>query len=77
MIKSPGASKERDKSFFAETYKDFYNWSCDNYSEFWEEVWHFTNLIHSKTYDQVGTTSIGGSRHFFFNFLNVGRLVSN
>ncbi|KAK3084974.1 hypothetical protein FSP39_022234, partial [Pinctada imbricata] len=35
------------------SYDDFLRWSCDNYSEFWEEVWHFTNVIHSEPYKQV------------------------
>ncbi|XP_005109630.1 acetoacetyl-CoA synthetase [Aplysia californica] len=34
-------------------YKEFHRWSCDNYPEFWEEVWKFTDVIHSKSYDEV------------------------
>ncbi|XP_052830459.1 acetoacetyl-CoA synthetase [Octopus bimaculoides] len=34
-------------------YADFHKWSCDNYAEFWEEVWHFAGVVHSKTYDKV------------------------
>lgn len=36
-----------------ETYNDFHAWSCENYSEFWEEVWHFTEIVHSQSYEQV------------------------
>ncbi|XP_064620174.1 acetoacetyl-CoA synthetase-like [Lineus longissimus] len=36
-----------------ETYADLYKWSTDNYPQFWEEVWKFTDIIHSKSYDQV------------------------
>lgn len=36
-----------------ETYQDFHAWSCENYSEFWEEVWHFTKVLHSQNYEQV------------------------
>lgn len=30
-----------------------YKWSIDNYVNFWEEFWHFSNIIYSKSYDQV------------------------
>lgn len=43
--------------FVLETYRDFHRWSCDNYSEFWEEVWVFTEIIHSKPYQQASITS--------------------
>jgi len=35
------------------TYKEFHRWSCDHYAEFWEEVWKFTNVVHSQEYDSV------------------------
>ncbi|CAG2247060.1 AACS [Mytilus edulis] len=35
------------------TYKEFHQWSCDNYSEFWEEVFKFTDIIYSQPYSQV------------------------
>lgn len=38
------------------TYREFHRWSCDNYAEFWEEVWHFTDIIHSKSYVEVVDT---------------------
>ncbi|XP_054707474.1 LOW QUALITY PROTEIN: acetoacetyl-CoA synthetase-like [Uloborus diversus] len=34
-------------------YWEFYDWSIDNLSEFWEEIWHFVEVIHSKSFDQV------------------------
>jgi len=39
-----------------ETYKEFHRWSCDNYANFWEEVWKFTGVIHSKEYEEVVDT---------------------
>ncbi|CAG5124946.1 unnamed protein product [Candidula unifasciata] len=35
------------------TYQEFHRWSCDNYAEFWEEVWTFTDIIHSKSFEEV------------------------
>lgn len=34
-------------------YNAFYEWSIENYVDFWEEVWHFTKIIHSEPYTQV------------------------
>lgn len=36
-----------------DSYVDLYKWSIENYVTFWEEVWHFTNIISSKPYDRV------------------------
>ncbi|XP_060602835.1 acetoacetyl-CoA synthetase-like [Ruditapes philippinarum] len=36
-----------------ESYREFHRWSCDNYPEFWEEVWHFTEVIHSQPFKSV------------------------
>ncbi|XP_059174105.1 acetoacetyl-CoA synthetase-like [Physella acuta] len=41
------------------TYKELHRWSCDNYSEFWEEVWHYANVIHSKSYEEVIDKNLG------------------
>lgn len=30
-----------------------WRWSIQNYVKFWEEVWHFTEIIHSAPYTQV------------------------
>ncbi|CAG2117985.1 unnamed protein product [Medioppia subpectinata] len=35
------------------TYSDLYNWSVDNYSDFWEQFWSFANIIHSSQYETV------------------------
>lgn len=35
------------------TYKELHEWSTTNYSEFWEEFWHFSDIVHSKSYDEV------------------------
>ncbi|CAH1801308.1 unnamed protein product [Owenia fusiformis] len=36
-----------------ESYSQLYNWSVENYSEFWEEVWNFTDIVFSRTFQQV------------------------
>eukprot|EP00121_Abeoforma_whisleri_P007921 Awhi_evm1s7248 len=36
-----------------ENYKKLYEWTCENYSEFWESMWEFSDVKHSVTYDQV------------------------
>ncbi|KFM80957.1 Acetoacetyl-CoA synthetase, partial [Stegodyphus mimosarum] len=33
-----------------DTYWDFHDWSIKNYPQFWEELWHFYGVIHSKPY---------------------------
>lgn len=35
-----------------------YKWSCNNYSDFWKEIWNFGGLIYSKSYDQVVDVTI-------------------
>ncbi|KAG8011863.1 Acetoacetyl-CoA synthetase [Nibea albiflora] len=34
-------------------YNDLYQWSVDNYSEFWGEVWRFCGVVSSKPYEEV------------------------
>ena len=34
-------------------YSDLYNWSIQNSSNFWQQVWKYSNLIFSKPYSQV------------------------
>lgn len=42
-----------------ETYRDLYAWSVGpNRTDFWEDVWTMSNLIHSGSYKQVVDTSI-------------------
>ncbi|KAF8781718.1 Acetoacetyl-CoA synthetase like protein [Argiope bruennichi] len=35
-----------------ENYWDFHEWSIKNYSQFWEEIWNFYEVVCSKPYDQ-------------------------
>ena len=35
------------------SYTEFYYWSCENYTHFWEEFFHFSNIIHSTPYEMV------------------------
>ncbi|CAL1286776.1 unnamed protein product [Larinioides sclopetarius] len=35
-----------------ENYWDFHEWSTKNYSQFWEEIWNFYEVVCSKPYDQ-------------------------
>ncbi|XP_076006898.1 acetoacetyl-CoA synthetase [Genypterus blacodes] len=34
-------------------YNDLYQWSVENYPEFWVEVWRFCGVVSSQTYDEV------------------------
>ncbi|XP_025089979.1 acetoacetyl-CoA synthetase-like isoform X2 [Pomacea canaliculata] len=36
-----------------ESYKEFHQWSCENYDKFWEEMWKYADVIHSQSYKQV------------------------
>lgn len=42
-----------------QTYRQFHQWSCENYDQFWEEVWHFTDVIHSQPFSEVIDKSKG------------------
>ncbi|PJA99047.1 MAG: acetoacetate--CoA ligase [Ignavibacteriales bacterium CG_4_9_14_3_um_filter_30_11] len=44
-------NKKYRKSF--QNYDDLYNWSVDNIEEFWESIWIYSKIIHSKKYDSV------------------------
>lgn len=35
------------------TYQDLYEWSVDSYPEFWTQVWNFSGIVCSKSYDEV------------------------
>lgn len=37
-------------------YNDLYQWSVDNYSEFWGQVWRFCGVVSSKPYEEVSPT---------------------
>lgn len=34
-------------------YQDLYEWSVDNYPQFWAQVWNFCGVVCSKPYDEV------------------------
>ncbi|CAL1286775.1 unnamed protein product [Larinioides sclopetarius] len=57
--KVPGTQMEKIQNIIQEKYDvkfenfwDFHEWSIKNYSQFWEEVWNFYEVICSKTYNQ-------------------------
>ena len=35
------------------SYKELYQWSIDNYQDFWSEFWSYSGIIHSKPFDEV------------------------
>jgi len=39
-----------------ESYQELWQWSVDQYSDFWKEFWSFSGLMHSKTFDNVVDT---------------------
>ena len=38
---------------FTGNYRDLYKWSVECYDHFWEEFWHYAEIVHSKSYNQV------------------------
>ncbi|XP_074640597.1 acetoacetyl-CoA synthetase-like [Tubulanus polymorphus] len=36
-----------------DSYHEFYHWSIENYPVFWEEFWHFADIIHSQPFEKV------------------------
>ena len=38
---------------FFHTYEDLYNWSVNNIEDFWESIWNYSKIIHSKKYTSV------------------------
>lgn len=43
----------RDFGLNLANYQDLYEWSVDNYPEFWTHVWNFCGVVCSKPYDEV------------------------
>ena len=43
------------KVIVAGGYNELYEWSIENISEFWENVWHFTDIKYSTCYSQVSS----------------------
>jgi len=35
------------------SYKELHEWSVNNYAEFWDECFHFFDILHSAPYSQV------------------------
>lgn len=35
------------------SYKELYQWSIDNYIDFWREFWLFSQILHSKPFEEV------------------------
>lgn len=38
---------------FTENYWEFHKWTVDNLCQFWADLWNFSGVICSKTYDKV------------------------
>ncbi|CAL1272070.1 unnamed protein product, partial [Larinioides sclopetarius] len=36
-----------------ESYWDLYKWSIENFISYWEEIWHYLEIVSSNPYDQV------------------------
>ena len=55
-----------------DTYSDLYNWSIENPSDFWEEIWEYSNFVFSKPYSQVldEKTNIWNTKWFIGSKLN-------
>jgi acetoacetyl-CoA synthetase len=45
----------KKKGLQLKTYDELHAWSIDNIAAFWEEVWQFTGIRASETYQQVRT----------------------
>ena len=39
-----------------EDYPQFHKWSCENYDQFWRQVWKFCDIVNSCARDGVFTT---------------------
>ncbi|CAL1286765.1 unnamed protein product [Larinioides sclopetarius] len=57
--KVPGTQLEKLKNIIQDKYGikfknywDFHDWSIKNYSQLWEELWNFYEVVYSKPYDQ-------------------------
>lgn len=58
------------KTSVSESYHDLYKWSVEKYAQFWEELWHYSNLKYSKVYTQVSI--LGGAVWHFVQFEELG-----
>jgi hypothetical protein len=50
---------------FSASYRDLHEWSVNNYCQFWKECWHYFDVIHSVSYDQVIISSVSRTNLFF------------
>lgn len=41
------------KKNYQDSYDDFYKWTIQNFTNFWEEFWNFSKIVHSVQYKQV------------------------
>ncbi|MDP3286512.1 MAG: AMP-binding protein, partial [Desulfobacterales bacterium] len=57
-------NKKHGKAFME--YKDLYQWSVENISDFWVSMWDFAGIIASKPYDRVidDVTKMPGAKWF-------------
>ena len=39
--------------FEIKSYDELFNWSINHISEFWEQIWHYTEIKHSIPYSEV------------------------
>ncbi|MCI4392945.1 hypothetical protein PGIGA_G00151730 [Pangasianodon gigas] len=47
------AQVNRDYGLNLANYNDLYQWSVENYADFWAEVWRFCGIISSEMYEEV------------------------
>lgn len=41
-----------------ENYQELHKWSCQNYDQFWGEIWTFCKVVFSQDYDKVVNTQV-------------------
>ncbi|MFP4650539.1 MAG: acetoacetate--CoA ligase [Desulfobacterales bacterium] len=52
MMKFMSRINSRYSKEFRE-YSDLYEWSVENISDFWAELWEYAGIVHSRTYDRI------------------------
>lgn len=38
---------------FIENYQQLWEWSVENYPDFWKECWSFFGIVHSESFEEV------------------------
>ncbi len=62
---------EKEKELSFREYNDLYDWSINNIEEFWESIWNYADIIHSKRYNAVLTSyKMPGAKWFTGASLN-------